>query len=318
MRRSTRVVRAAVVVLAVAGLSLDACDADLEDLDTALEEAGVTEDVEPDPQTEEPEATEEPGGTEEPGPQEAEPQEGEPEDAADEQGAGSDADTQDAGTDAQEAGGGTASQPEGGVDQVPEADLPGQDASLYYAEDGHWVSVVGVEHDDVLNVRALPDPSADIVGEIPPFAQALLAGRERSLGSGARWVEVRLVGGYGWVNGNFLAHAEGEGEDVTADFSDYGPYANIDDLIDAALQGRAAELPSADGIVARHLDGASSDAGPGAPIYYTLDFLGGGDDAVRGERVRFDVEQGAEGYTISWARSMPLCQRGAMPDGQCV
>lgn len=310
MRRSkVRVVRTAVALLAVAGLSLEACDADLDDLDSALEESGVTEDVDTEPEPEEPEETEEV--------EEAETGEADEPDETDEL----EPEAQDASAEvtAAEVCGDPAT--DRGLDPAPEGQLPGEDSPLYFSEEGEWVAVVGVEHTDVLCVRELPDPTSGWVAHIPSFDEALLTGRERLVGSEdspSRWVEVNVVTGYGWVNANFLAHAGGDGQDVTADFTGYGPHADIDALIDEVADGHGQQWPGVSPIVTRHLGGASGDAGPGGPLFYHLDFIGARDDSLRGERLKFDVEQNADGYYVSLARIVPLCDRGATDDGLCL
>lgn len=314
MRRSTRVVRTAVVLLAAAGLALEACDSDVEDLDSALQEQTETADAEP--EVEEPEESEEP---EETGPAEA--GDAEADQAEEPEEPQSDTGLQEAAgqVDPEQACGSPATS--GGIDPVPAADLPGQDSPMHFSQEGEWVSVVGVEHSDVLCVRELPDPGSGWVAHLPSFDEALLAGRERVIGSGdstSRWVEVDFPTGYGWVNANFLAHTGGDGDDVTADLTVLGPHADIDALIADVAEAHAAQWPGVTPIVTRHLGGASGDAGPGGPIFYKLDFIGAQDDSVRGERLKFDVEQNADGYYVSLARSVSLCDRGVTADGLCV
>ncbi len=61
--------------------------------------------------------------------------------------------------------------------------------------------VVGVAADDVLNVRAEPDASAEIVGGYPPDATGVRISGEAS----GEWWEVEFDGGTGWVHSAFLA-----------------------------------------------------------------------------------------------------------------
>ncbi len=61
--------------------------------------------------------------------------------------------------------------------------------------------VAGVAADDVLNIRAEPDASAEIVGTYPPDATGV-----RTSGNAAGdWWEVEFDGATGWVNSTFLA-----------------------------------------------------------------------------------------------------------------
>lgn len=86
--------------------------------------------------------------------------------------------------------------------------------------------VTGVAADDVLNIRAAPDPHADKLGEIPPdgtcvrnlgcrggltfqeFTELSPAQRERRERENPRWCKVEYRGITGWVAGRYL----GEGE----------------------------------------------------------------------------------------------------------
>jgi uncharacterized protein YraI len=70
-------------------------------------------------------------------------------------------------------------------------------------QDGAWLSVEGVEADDVLNIRAAPDPRSAILGRIPPDARVRATGRSKQVGP-STWKEVAYLRTRGWVNGKFL------------------------------------------------------------------------------------------------------------------
>jgi len=74
---------------------------------------------------------------------------------------------------------------------------------------GSLYSVVRVEHDDVLNMRAAPNPRSRIVKTIPPFPGRPFpaTGRSERVGS-SEWMEIIYEGRYGWVNAHFLAKRE--------------------------------------------------------------------------------------------------------------
>lgn len=64
-------------------------------------------------------------------------------------------------------------------------------------------TVVGVNRDDTLNVRAEPNASATIVGELDPWSTAFTVTGDN--GSPVRWREVTLDDGTdGWVNARFV------------------------------------------------------------------------------------------------------------------
>jgi hypothetical protein len=64
--------------------------------------------------------------------------------------------------------------------------------------------VHGVAPSDVLNMRAGPSPTDDVVGTIPPDASGVISvGGHRQVGSSV-WREVSYGGVRGWVNARFL------------------------------------------------------------------------------------------------------------------
>jgi len=68
------------------------------------------------------------------------------------------------------------------------------------------LSVVGVRHDDVLNVRRAPGTNHAVIAELEPTAESIVAtGRGRML-TESIWWEVTTDGGlYGWVSARFTA-----------------------------------------------------------------------------------------------------------------
>lgn len=339
VRRSMRAVRAAVVVFAVAGLTLEACDGAVDETNSAPDGAAVSEDAEPESAESE---GEENVGPEEP--DEADEPDG-PDDAEEAQEAQADDDA--------------AAVVSGGTAPVAEGDLPGEDAALYFAEQGEVVHVVGVDHAEQLPVRGLPDPSAVEVGQLDPMADVTLAGRERVAGDGAeasRWVEVELSGGVGWVDGHHLGFIElYAGSDSLAEYDGYGAHpepigtvseasrARVQELsesgqqLEAVLvdgrdgsqlaQARGAEPPLAD---VRQDRGAQvwspgdvlqvqpAFGGPDPDNLWTIDFLGFADDAIRGQRVELFVAEMDEGYEVVGAWTWNICARGVTEDGSCV
>lgn len=67
------------------------------------------------------------------------------------------------------------------------------------------MSVRGVDAADVLNVRAHPDWTSDVLGTLPPTATGIIGTPERKRIAGSSWRKVRCRGMVGWVNEKFLA-----------------------------------------------------------------------------------------------------------------
>ncbi len=80
-------------------------------------------------------------------------------------------------------------------------------------------NVSRVNQDDVLNIRATPDPASDKVGEIPADGQGIEATGGSMSHNGYIWREVRFNNVTGWVNGYFLIRAAKPNEGTTGSTS---------------------------------------------------------------------------------------------------
>ncbi|MDP3966882.1 MAG: hypothetical protein Q8Q02_01270 [Nocardioides sp.] len=187
-------------------------------------------------------------------------------------------------------------------DPVDESDLPGERMDLFWP-DGAELAVVGVAADDVLNVRRLPDPGADAVGELAPLAEGVVStGHSRLVDSGF-WVEVEHDDVSGWANTAYLAYL-GDAQDRTDEASRVGPQASLEAL-GAAV---ADELGGEDGTIV-----AESDM----TIVIDLVSSGEGDDSVRGSRLRITASSQGSAYALDTVEVLPLCIRG-VSDGVCL
>jgi hypothetical protein len=69
---------------------------------------------------------------------------------------------------------------------------------------GERLSVHGVDLADVLNVRAKPDWTSEVLGTLPPTATGVIGTSERQKAGGSSWRKVRCRELSGWVNERFL------------------------------------------------------------------------------------------------------------------
>lgn len=195
-------------------------------------------------------------------------------------------------------------------------ELPGERIEIFPHEDAA-LAVVGVAADDVLNVRAAPDPSASVVAELDPLADGLTAtGHNRQVEDGAIWAEIDTGEASGWVNTAYVAQV-GATDDVTSRlYPDVSGRPVADTLVhlgekvaaDAAGQGE----PQPRIVV---VDGP--DLGDLGEV--TVDVLDYPDDSVLGERLRIFAEQeGGESFRVRTVESTTLCRRGVTEDGACV
>jgi len=213
----------------------------------------------------------------------------------------------------------TTSQPTTSTTATPvPAELPGERLDIYPYEDAA-LAVVGVAADDVLNVRAAPGPSFEVVAELGPLEDGVTAtGHNRQVGDDQLWVEVDTGAARGWVNGAYVAEL-GTTDDTTSQ-----------------LYPEVADRPLADTLVqlgeqvARDTFGRGGEGGTGGPTprivvvdgpsvgdlgEITVDVLGFPDDAVLGERLHVFAEaEGGEAFRLRTVEATTLCRRGVADD----
>lgn len=180
--------------------------------------------------------------------------------------------------------------------------------------EGDVLMVIGVRHDDVLNLRAGPGVGAEIIDRIPPTFDDLVArGVTRELPS-SFWIEVDYEGTTGWVNISYIGY-EGTVTDETSDV--------IDELGETPVEGRMEDLGE---MVAEVFasDEPESDIVQVTPVSsgdlaeVTFDVVGLGDDAVRGVRAHVFATEGSGGFALRTVEVTLICGRGVDSDSACV
>jgi hypothetical protein len=181
--------------------------------------------------------------------------------------------------------------------------------------DGDVVMVVGVRHDDVLNLRAAPGADQPIRDEIPPTYDTLVAqGNTRDLSPGL-WIEVDYDGSLGWVNMAFTAF-EGATTDETSTV--------VDELGERPVEPTMTALGETVADVFDSDEESQSDTvqvtevAEGDLAEVTYDVIGLGDDAVLGFRLHVFAEETNDGFTLSSVEATILCARSVTDDGACV
>jgi hypothetical protein len=181
---------------------------------------------------------------------------------------------------------------------------------------GVELMVVGVRHDDVLNVRAMPGAEQDIVVELAPTGTTTATGRARLLPS-SLWYEVDADGETGWVSAEFVAQP-GDTTDITSQLVE-GAGGSFPIASDMEELGQ-------DVVVAGSVD--SGEAGLDTVMVVapsvgdlgevTYDVVGYPDDAVYGQRLHVFGESGeGGGFGLKTVESTVLCRRG-VSDGRCT
>ena len=181
--------------------------------------------------------------------------------------------------------------------------------------DGDVLMVVGVRHDDVLNLRAGPGTGQPIVDEIPPtFSELQAQGNTRDLSPGF-WIEVDYEGTTGWVNMRYVAY-EGvvtdETSTVVAELGERPVEPTMIDLGELVASVFASEADPESAIV------QVTPVSTGDLAEVTFDVVGIGDDSVLGSRLHVFAEKVAGGFSLRSVEVTTLCGRGVTDDGLCV
>lgn len=190
---------------------------------------------------------------------------------------------------------------------------PAGDPIEFGPREGDEVAVIGVAHDDVLNLRAGPGADQEIVAEIPNTFDGLVAlGNTRDLGD-SFWIEVDYSGTTGWVNLSFIGYL-GVTDDMTATVLEElgdGPVAEtMADIGLAVAETFASDEPESDIVMV--VAPTVGDLGE-----VTYDVVGIGDDAARGYRVHVFAQPADETFELRNVEVTTLCGRGVTDAGLC-
>lgn len=187
---------------------------------------------------------------------------------------------------------------------------------MYGPAAGEEIYVIGVRHDDVLNVRAGPGPKHAIVTTLHPWGSATATGKNRILADGAVWREVTADGTTGWAHSAYLSRM---GSWEASEWM----MAQLGDNISAPTMLELGEMVT--GIYAQYqsedppkvvLTRAPRFGDDGADLAY--DVIGFHDDSVLGERVVIYVSTTGTGdYYVVAVDLKPMCWRG-VSEGVCV
>lgn len=198
---------------------------------------------------------------------------------------------------------------------VPETTTtePAGDPIEFGPREGDELAVIGVAHDDVLNLREGPGADQEILAEIPNTHDGLIAlGNTRDLGD-SFWIEVDYEGTTGWVHLSFIGYL-GVTDDMTATVRDElgdGPIAEtMADIGLAVAETFASDEPASDIVMV--VAPTVGDLGE-----VTYDVIGIGDDAVRGHRVHVFAQPADETFDLRSVEVTTLCGRGVTEDGLC-
>ncbi len=178
---------------------------------------------------------------------------------------------------------------------------------------GDVLAVVGLAHDDVLNVRAVPGAFNPILDTIEPTGTATATGTARDLGR-AIWFEHDTGDAVGWSNLSFAAYAGGTDDATEEVLSVLGeiPIAESMGALGLIVAGSLASSEPASRIV-MSVAPTQGDLGE-----VTYDVIGLGDDSVYGYRLHIFGEEVIDGFSLDSVERTSLCSRGVDAEGLCV
>ncbi len=184
--------------------------------------------------------------------------------------------------------------------------LPGEPFDGF-AEDGDTLAVMGVAHDDELNVVAAPGTDQALLTRVGPLEDDLTAtGRARAL-SRSIWYEVTTEDGItGWASIAFLGFA-GSVDDATATFLAGGAPPVTDTMAqmgELVASGFASTEPQS-----RVVQSVAPTSGDLHEVTY--DVIGVGDDSVAGYRLHIFATPNGDGtFTLKTIERTTFCGRG--------
>ncbi len=179
---------------------------------------------------------------------------------------------------------------------------------------GDALMVIGVRYDDVLNLRAAPGATQQILGTISPLEMGLEAiGETRTL-SGAFWTKVQHQGKTGWVHMGFVGYA-GDVEDQTAAVvAELGGYPTATTMTELGLL--IAAVYESDEVQSKVVQVTPVTSGDLVEV--SFDVIGFADDAVGGARLHIFAEKVSDGFALKTVEVRAICIRGVDDDGLCI
>ena len=202
-----------------------------------------------------------------------------------------------------------------GTFAVDESELPGEPIDVAPPE-GTILSVLGVRHDDILNVRRIPGLNGEILDTLAPTSDDSVAtGRSRQLPNSVWWEVTTASGVIGWVSSSYTAVMGVTNDNTFAILGEIG-------VVEGTLVelGQLVADSQSEGEATRRIEMVV------APVVgdlgtVTFDVVGLGDDAASGLRLHvFAADEDADGiFMVKSIEVTTMCQshRGGTPGEPC-
>jgi len=193
--------------------------------------------------------------------------------------------------------------------------LPGE-AFVGFAQAGDRLIVVGVAHDDTLNVREGPGTDYSVMTRLAPTESKVIATGEARLLESSLWYGLDVAGDQGWANAGFLAF-EGAVNDATSQIVDsLGERPQAETMADLGMI--VAQDRSSTDVESKVVMVVAPTVGDLGEVTY--DVIGLADDSLYGLRLHVFGEPlpGGEGFGLRSVEETALCNRGVSSGGLCV
>ena len=180
---------------------------------------------------------------------------------------------------------------------------------------GEQLDVISIRHDDVLNFRTGPDPSASLVDTAVPQALSpvvVSSGEGRQVDSSIWW-KVTVDGQEAWANFAYLGML-GRSDDVLDELrasSASTEGETVQDVVASIAASRAEGLTPRVTYLTPVVGVRASDR------LLTVDVVTVVDSAQKGERFELRFEPVEDGFRLTGAERTLICGRGVTSEGQC-
>jgi len=179
---------------------------------------------------------------------------------------------------------------------------------------GSLLGVVGVAHDDALNLRAGPSATSEILATLEPTETAIVTTGRARLQPAAIWFEVDAADSEGWVHAGYVAFL-GATDDATAEAVAAGGGVPTAPSMEELGRGVVAALSG--GITASRVT-MSVEPSFGDLAETTFDVVGLEDDSVLGYRLHIFADDTTAGFSLHSIERTWFCVRGVDAAGLCV
>ncbi|HSF84391.1 MAG TPA: SH3 domain-containing protein [Acidimicrobiia bacterium] len=183
-------------------------------------------------------------------------------------------------------------------------------------EEGPILGVVGVQFDDVLNVRSGPNVSFDVVTTLDPTQTGISGtGEGWQLPSGAVWWQIDAGGVEGWINQQFMSRLSDVDDITSFVVAQMGQIPTAETMLELGLQ--VAEVFADVDVGSEVVVSVAPTVGDLGEVTY--DVTGLGDDSEGGIRLHVfgQPTDSGEAFSLMAVEATRMCQRG-VSEGRCV